>query len=97
MIGASHAHEERPPPPLIGPTVEGRIPRAHQPILNLDGEVVGEVTSGTRSPSSNANIALGYVKAERGNAKPGNRLQVDVRGSIVAATVVKGAFFNRDY
>ena len=91
------AHKESPPRRLIGLTVEGRIPRAHQPILNLDGEVVGEVTSGTRSPSSNANIALGYVKAERGNAKPGNRLQVDVRGSVVAATVVKGAFFNRDY
>ncbi|MCB9746342.1 MAG: glycine cleavage system aminomethyltransferase GcvT [Alphaproteobacteria bacterium] len=82
---------------LVGLVVDKRIPRPHCPILNADGEPIGEVTSGTRSPSLGSNIALGYVKAERGNARPGNTVQVDVRGRVADATVVKGPFYSRDY
>ncbi len=82
---------------LVGMVVDKRIPRPHCPILNAAGEVVGEVTSGTRSPSLGQGIALGYVAARDGNARPGTRLQIDVRGRTAAATVVKGPFFKRDY
>ena len=80
---------------LVGMTVEERIPRPHCPILSAEGEVVGEVTSGTRSPTLGTGIALGYVAANC--AEPGTNLQIDVRGRMAAATVVRGPFYKRDY
>ena len=82
---------------LVGLVVDKRIARPGCPILNMDGEAIGQVSSGSRSPTLGTNIALGYVKAEKGNAKPGNRLQVDIRGRQATATVVKGPFWTRDY
>ena len=79
---------------LVGMTVTGRIPRPHCPI-RAEGEVVGEVTSGTRSPTLGHGIALGYVPPKL--AKPGTTLQIDVRGRIAEAVVVRGPFYKRDY
>ena len=79
---------------LVCMIVEKRIARPHCPIL-VDGEPVGEVTSGTKSPSVEANIALGYVRREY--ARPGTRLQVDIRGRIAEAEVVKAPFYKRPY
>ena len=50
---------------------------------------MGWVTSGTRSPTLEQGIALAYV--ERGLAKVGTELIVDVRGREALCTVVKGA------
>ena len=85
---------ERPKRRLVCFTVADRIARPHMPILR-DGVVVGEVTSGTRSPTLGTNIALGYVPTRF--ARPGNELQIDVRGRIADAVVVKPPFFKRDY
>ena len=79
---------------LVGLVVDDRIARPHCAILS-DGRKVGEVTSGTRSPSLDQNIALGYV--ERRFSRPGTPLQVDVRGKAASATVHKGAFYTRPY
>jgi len=79
---------------LVGMTVEGRIPRPHCPIL-ADGEVVGEVTSGTRSPSLGIGVAMGYVPPRL--ARPSTSLQIDVRGRLAEATVIRGPFYKRDY
>jgi len=79
---------------LVALEVEGRIARPHSTILS-DGAVVGEVTSGTRSPSLGTNIAMGYVN--RGYGKPGTELEVEIRGRRAAALVVKGPFYKRDY
>ncbi|MEE2751476.1 MAG: glycine cleavage system aminomethyltransferase GcvT [Myxococcota bacterium] len=79
---------------LVGLEIEGRIGRPHQPIL-IDGEPVGELTSGTRSPWMGTNIALGYVR--QGHGRPGTNLDIDVRGRIAHATVVKPPFFQREY
>ena len=79
---------------LVCMEVEGRIARPHARILNGDVEV-GEVTSGSRSPSLGTNIAMGYVA--RGNGRPGTELTVDIRGRHAKATVVKGPFYKRDY
>jgi aminomethyltransferase len=79
---------------LVALEIEGRIARPHARILNESGDI-GEVTSGTRSPSLGTNIALGYVA--RGNGKPGTELVVDIRGRQAKATVVKGPFYKRDY
>ncbi|MED5374522.1 MAG: glycine cleavage system aminomethyltransferase GcvT [Myxococcota bacterium] len=89
--------EEGVPFRLVGLVVDKRIARQGCTLLNTDGDPVGRVTSGTRSPSLGTNIALGYVKAEKGNAKPGNTLLVDIRGKQAQATVVKGPFYSRPY
>lgn len=79
---------------LVALVVEGRIARPHSPIL-LDGRIVGEVTSGSRSPSLGLNIALGYV--ESGCAAVGTALTVDVRGTPAPAKVAKTPFYTRPY
>lgn len=79
---------------LVCMVVEKRIARPHCAIM-VDGEVVGEVTSGTKSPTLETNIALGYVP--RRLARPGSRLQIDIRGRLAEAEVVKSPFYKRPY
>jgi aminomethyltransferase len=69
-----------------------RIPREHMPVAK-DGAVVGEVTSGTKSPTLGASIAMAYVPTEF--AGVGTRLQVDIRGNLEPATVVALPFYKR--
>ena len=57
------------------------------------GPEVGQITSGTMSPTLNKAIAMGYVPTAL--ARPGTTLVVNVRGKAVAAEVVKGPFYNR--
>jgi aminomethyltransferase len=61
--------------------------------LTVKGTEVGQVTSGTFSPSLERAIGLGYVSA--GNDKEGNIIQVGIRGKEVAATIVKIPFVNK--
>ncbi len=79
---------------LVGLLVEGRIARPHSPVL-VDGVVVGEITSGTRGPSVDANVAIAYVAAE--HSKVGTRVQIDIRGKIAEAVVAKTPFYTRPY
>ena len=79
---------------LVGLTIQGRIARPHSAILH-NGEKVGEVTSGTRSPSTGVNIAMGYVPSAL--AKAGTALVVDVRGAAAEATVQTSPFYTRPY
>jgi aminomethyltransferase len=57
------------------------------------GPVIGQVTSGTKSPTLGVSIAMGYVPTEQ--AAIGTRLMIDVRGKPVEAEVVKGPFYKR--
>jgi aminomethyltransferase len=83
--------ENKPSRKLVGfELIDRGIPRQHYPICNASGEVIGEVTSGTMSPSLNKAIGLGYVKAEFSTA--GSEIFVEVRGKLLAATVVKIPF-----
>ena len=78
---------------LIGLELEGkRIARQGSPILK-DGNVVGEVTSGTLSPTLGKSIAMGYVDADL--AADGTELTVDLKGTPNAAKVVKMPFYKR--
>ncbi len=69
----------------------GGVLRAHQEVFS-GGRRVGEITSGTWSPSLARSIAL--ARLERGFA-PGAAVQVDVRGRRLAARVVKPSFVRR--
>jgi aminomethyltransferase len=67
-------------------------PRAHYPIY-FGTKQVGELTSGTQSPSLGTGIGLGYVEIEF--SKPGQALTVDVRGRKFPATVEKKPLYKR--
>ncbi|MCT0212404.1 glycine cleavage system aminomethyltransferase GcvT [Synechococcus sp. CS-1324] len=78
---------------LVGLKLQGRaIARHGYPVLQ-DGQVVGEVTSGTWSPTLEEAIALAYVPATA--ARPGTELAVEVRGRTHPAVVVKRPFYRR--
>jgi aminomethyltransferase len=61
--------------------------RSHQKVVTPHGE--GEVTSGTFSPTLGFSIAMARVPRE---VKAGDAVQVDIRGKLLAAQVVKMPF-----
>lgn len=63
---------------LVGLRGTGRRAARAGYAVQLDGEVVGEVTSGQPSPTLGVPIALAYV--DIAHAEPGTALDVDVRG-----------------
>ena len=65
------------------------VPRPHYRVLN-EGSLIGELTSGTFSPSLNAGIGLCYLSKEY--TKPGTKLDVEIRKLKVLAEVVKLPF-----
>ncbi|HET6878035.1 MAG TPA: glycine cleavage system aminomethyltransferase GcvT [Jatrophihabitans sp.] len=67
------------------------IPRAHMPVLAADGSEVGEVTSGTFSPTRRVGIGLALISTDAGVAD-GAELQLDVRGRRSTVRVVKPPF-----
>lgn len=71
---------------------EPGIARSHYPILK-QGVTIGEVTSGTKSPTLGRAIAMGYVKTEE--AEVGNRVAVEIRGRQAGARVVALPFYRR--
>ena len=78
---------------LVGLELEGkRIARQHTPVM-LGGRPIGEVTSGTFSPTLQKSIAMAYVEAER--AGEGTKLEVDLKGTMNPAVVVKMPFYTR--
>ena len=54
----------------------------------------GVVTSGTFSPSLECGIGMAYLPAER--TEPGTRIEIDVRGSVRPATVVKKPIYSKE-
>ena len=78
---------------LVGLEIEGRrIGRQHTVVLSGDTKV-GEVTSGTMSPTLGKNIAMASVAARV--AAEGTELHVDFGAKRAAAKVVKLPFYKR--
>ena len=67
-------------------------PRPHYPIW-INGTAVGEVVSGTQSPSLNLGIGMGYVPAEL--AKVDAKIEIEIRGKRFAAVVVKKPIYRK--
>jgi aminomethyltransferase len=72
---------------------EKGIPRGHYPIVNLEGETIGEVTSGTMTPSMGVGIGMGYVKSEY--ATPGTEIAITVRNKNLLAKVEKFPLYKK--
>ncbi len=69
------------------------IPRQGNPVMDGD-RAVGEVTSGTLSPTLEVGIGMAYVDAEL--AEPGTKVEIDVRGRRRAARVEKVPLYEKD-
>lgn len=72
-------------------TDKGAPPRAHYPVLSEAGEVVSELSSGVLSPSTGKGIGMAYLPVAL--TKVGTPLQIDVRGRLFPAKVVKKPFY----
>jgi aminomethyltransferase len=70
--------------------IDRGIPRGHYALHDADGSPIGEVTSGTQSPSLGESIGLGYVQTAF--SKIGTEIFVDVRGRKLKAVVSKLPF-----
>ncbi len=71
--------------------LERGVPRHGYPIVDADGNVVGEVTSGTMAPSLNEAIGMAYVPTA--SAAPGSTVFVEIRGKALKAEVVSLPFY----
>jgi aminomethyltransferase len=61
--------------------------------LFKDGQSIGRVSSGTKSPSLGKSIALAYVVSAQ--AQLGNEIEVEIRGRRVQAKIVSLPFYRR--
>jgi len=76
---------------LIGfKMVDKGIPRHDYEIKDVQGAVIGKVTSGTISPVLNVGIGLGYVTTE--NSAVGQEILISVRNKDLKAVVAKLPF-----
>ena len=67
-------------------------PRSHYAML-AGGQKIGEVTSGTQSPTLGCGIGLGYVAA--GSAAVGTKIEIEVRGKLFPAIIEKKPLYKR--
>lgn len=78
---------------LVGFVMAERgIPRAHQQVVHA-GNTIGQVTSGTMSPSLGHGIGTALVATA--HAKVGSTLAIDIRNKLVPARVVPAPFVPR--
>lgn len=78
---------------LVGFEVTDRgIARDGQDVL-INGERVGRVTSGSPAPFLKKNIGMAYVPVESAGAE--TKIEIDVRGRLVAAQIVPLPFYKR--
>lgn len=79
---------------LVGfETTERGIARDGQEVI-IGGQRVGKVTSGSPAPYLKKNIGMAYVPADA--AMDGQEIQIDVRGKLVGARIVKTPFYKRE-
>jgi len=74
---------------MLGPS----IPRSHYKIKNDLGEEIGEVRSGTQSPSLKIGIGLGYVDMKY--LESGKPIFIDIRGQLQEAKIMNLPFLKK--
>lgn len=70
---------------------ERGIPRQGYEIVDENGKVIGNVTSGTMSPSLDEGIGLGYIPSEVADSN--GKIFIQIRKKAVPATLVKLPFY----
>ena len=77
---------------LRGLTIEGRRPAREGARVKRGSDDIGEVSSGNFSPTLGHAIALAFLAPD---VDLGDSVQIDVRGSLLDATVVKPPFVKK--
>lgn len=70
----------------------GPPPRAGYSVQK-DGKVIGTLTSGVLSPSLQKGIGLGLISADQ--AAVGGKLDIEIRGKLIPATIVKKPIYQK--
>jgi aminomethyltransferase len=87
--------EEGPKRKLVGLRIEGkRVPRQGYPVLAA-GETVGEVASGTYSPTLEGNIATAFVPRDLDETR--EDLLIQIRNTQAKARVTPLPFYKKEY
>ncbi len=71
---------------------KGPPPRPHYSVFE-NGERIGEVTSGTLSPSLNWGVGIAYINAP--HAKVGGKIDIEIRGQKFPATIEKKPLYKK--
>lgn len=71
--------------------LERGIPRHGYVIVDSEGNEIGEVTSGTMSPSTGKAIGMGYVT--KANAAKETEIGIQIRNKVIKAVVVRPPFY----
>ncbi len=80
---------------IVGIELEGKaVPRQGYPV-EVNGEVVGEVTTGYNSISTGKSVAMAMVKKEY--AKLGTPIEIRIRKKTFPGVVVKKRFYEKNY
>jgi len=79
---------------LVGFKVDDkRVPRQGYEIVDTDENIIGEVTSGTFSPSLDIPIGIGYVP--KALSKVGQEIGIKIRKKILKAEIIKMPFYKK--
>jgi aminomethyltransferase len=96
FIGKKALQEQKEkgvPRKLVGiEMIDRGIPRHGYPVYAGE-EQIGEVTTGTQSPTLKKNIGLALIKTE--HAASGNELFVEIRGKRLKAQIIETPFYKR--
>lgn len=71
--------------------VDRAIPRQHYDVTDANGEVIGEVTSGTMSPMLKKGIGMAYIT--KPYWKDGSEIYIKVRNKLAKAVVQRPPFY----
>ena len=75
-------------------TEKSAPPRPHYSIWSAEGSgEIGEVVSGTQSPSMNVGIGMGYVSPN--HAEIGKQIQISIRGKLSPAQIVAKPIYRK--
>ena len=87
---------EGPAKKLVGIELfDKAIPRHGYTVLNMEGEPVGEVTTGYHTLSSDKSVCMALVDAAYANLD--TELQIQIRKKVFLGKVVKKQFYNKSY
>ncbi len=80
---------------LVGFKIDDkRVPRQGYEIVDADENIIGEVTSGTFSPSLDIPIGIGYVPKEL--SKVGQAIGIKIRNKILKGEIIKMPFYKKE-
>jgi len=87
---------EGPAKKLVGIELADKaIPRHGYPVLNMQGEQIGEVTTGYHCLSVDKSVCMALIDAQY--SKLDTEVQIQIRKKVFPGKVVKKQFFNKSY